>query len=407
MGQSASTPLQVGSHVLVAIINAQMEMAAALPDSEAIMHILANHGMELTAATSASIGVRDGNELYFPVNEGATAGWADRRFPLDSTLTGQCLLSGELTCVPDLETHSLSTSSTANAAGIRSTLIVPLRHRDQTVAALSLVAPEPDAFSDTDILVTQLLVGLAGSALVHAQAYGELSEAKDEAELARAESAEFASMIAHELGSPIAAIQHASEVLGLEPLSPQQKRAQGLIDLETKALRRLVGDLRAASAQERGSFDLHLEVVPLAALLNEARDFAVTAPGNHPVTLEPGPDVNILVDPGRIAQVLRNLITNAAKYTPPGTAISIRAREDNDRVWIEVSDDGPGIDPEDARFIFAKFVRGRQNAGTKVSGLGLGLYLSKLIVQAHGGTLTLESCPGEGATFAFSVQVVR
>ena len=400
--------MPVGAHVLVAILAAQMEMAAALPDSEAIMRIVARHGMELTAATGASIGVRDGDELYFPVNKGSTAGWENERYPLDSTLTGQCLVSGELASVPDLETLTLATSSRAGASSIRSILVVPLRHRDQTVAALSLVATEPDAFGDTDVLVTQLLVGLAGSALVHAQAYGDLRIAKEEAEQARVEAAEFGSMIAHELGSPIAAIQHASEVLGLESLSPQQTRAQSLIELETKALRRLVGDLRAASAEQRDSFDLHPEVVPLEALLNEARDFAVTAPGDRPITLESGPGVDVFVDPGRIAQVLRNLITNAAKYTPPGTAIAIRAtRVEEDRVWIEVIDGGPGINPDDAKFIFAKFRRGRHNAGTKVSGLGLGLYLSTLIVQAHGGKLTVESCPGEGATFAFSVQVAR
>ena len=402
---SVSVPMQASAHVLVAIITAQTEMAAALPDSDAVMRILARYAMELTGAAGASIAVRDGDELFFPVNEGFTADWENKRFPLASTLTGQCLLSGELFCAPDLDAIPLSTSGVARSASIRSFLAVPLRHRGQVIAALSLAAAAPFAFSDTDVLVAQLLVGLAGSALAHAQAYDELRVAMEDAEHARAESAEFAGMIAHELGSPIAAIQHASEVLSLGELSPQQERARALIELETKALRMLAGDLRAASVEERDSFDLHPRVVSLRELLSEARDFAVTAPGNHPVYLEPGPDVNILVDPGRIAQVLRNLITNAAKYTPPGTAIAIRARRDDHRVWVEVVDRGPGIDPEDAPFIFAKFGRGRHKAGSKVSGLGLGLYLSKRIVEAHGGKLIAESTPGEGATFAFSVQV--
>lgn len=398
--------MPASAQVLAEIISAQMEMTAALPDSDAIMHLLVQHGMDMTGASGASIGVRDGDDLFFPVTEGLSAGWGNVRYPLASTLTGQCLVSGELSCVPDLDGISRATPHLSGTVNIRSLLVVPLRHRDQTVAALSLAASEPDAFSETDILVTQLLAGLAGSALAHAQAYGELLDAKEQAEEASAEAAEFAGMIAHELGSPIAAIHHASEVLGLEHLSPQQTRARGLIELETKALRLLMGDLRAASAQERDSFDLHPEVVPLSDLLEEARDFAVTAPGDHPIRLEQWPVVNVLTDPGRIAQVLRNLITNAAKYTPPEAAITIRARQDKDRVWIEIIDGGPGIDPEDAPFIFAKFGRGRQQARTKVSGLGLGLYLSKRIVQAHGGTLIAESRPGEGATFAFSVQAV-
>jgi signal transduction histidine kinase len=307
--------------------------------------------------------------------------------------------------VPNLDGLSPVSSQAARDASIRSFLAVPLFHRGEVVAVLSMAAPEPFAFSDSEILVAQLLAGMAGSALAHARAFDELRVAMEDAEQSRAESAEFAGMIAHELGSPIAAVQHASEVLSLGTLSPQQERARSLIELEAKALRLLAGDLRAASSLERDSFDSHPRVVSLSSLLTEARDFALTAPGDHPVHLDPVPDVNIVVDPGRIAQVLRNLITNAAKYTPPGAPITIRAKREQDRVRIEVIDSGPGIDPADAPFIFAKFGRGKQKAGEKVSGLGLGLYLSKRIVKAHGGKLSAESQPGEGATFAFSVPV--
>lgn len=405
MTPSVSPPMQADARVLAEIVAAQVQMAAALPDSDAVMRLLARHVMALTEATGASIAVRDGDDLYFPVNEGFTTGWENTRYPVASTLTGHCMLTGELYSVPDLDVISPEISQVARGASIQSFLAVPLIHRGEVVAVLSLAASEPHAFSDSDTLVAQLLVGLAGSALAHAQAYAELHVAMEDAQQSRAESAEFAGMIAHELGSPIAAVQHASEVLGLETLSPQQERARSLIETEAKALRLLAGDLRAASAQQRDSFDLHPRVVSLGALLDEARDFALTAPGNHPVHLDPTPSANIVVDPGRIAQVLRNLITNAAKYTPPDAPITIRARQDNDRVRIEIVDSGPGIDPMDAPFIFAKFGRGRHTVGSEVSGLGLGLYLSKRIVEAHGGKLSAESRPGEGATFAFSVPV--
>jgi signal transduction histidine kinase len=361
--------------------------------------------MKLTAASGASVAVRDGDVLFFPVNEGFTSDWEKGRFPIADTLTGQCLLRGEQFSVPDLDDVPPSVSKVARAASIRSFLAVPLRHRGEIVAALSLAAPNPHAFNDNDVLVVQLLVGLAGSSLAHARAYDELRVAMEDARRARTESADFAGMIAHELGSPIAAIQHASEVLDMAPLSPQQQRARALIELETKALRLLAGDLRAASSQERESFDLHPRAVPLSDLLNEAGDFARTAPGDHPVLMEPAPCLNVLVDPGRIAQVLRNLITNAAKYTPPGASISIRSWRDEDQVWIAVADNGPGIHPADLPFIFAKFGRGRQTSAGPVSGLGLGLFLSRRIVEAHGGTLIAESTPGEGATFVFSVPV--
>jgi signal transduction histidine kinase len=121
--------------------------------------------------------------------------------------------------------------------------------------------------------------------------------------------------------------------------------------------------------------------------------------------VQAGTQLNILVDPGRIAQVLRNLVTNAAKYTPAGAPIEIRSWRDQARVWIEVVDKGPGIAPEDVELIFSKFGRARNKTDNKIPGLGLGLYLSKRIVEAHGGELIVKSTLGGGATFAFSVQV--
>ena len=167
----------------------------------------------------------------------------------------------------------------------------------------------------------------------------------------------------------------------------------------------LVGDLRAASALDREAFSLQLRVVTVDSLVVEAGDFAQTLDTTHPVHVQIGSELNILVDPGRIAQVLRNLVTNATKYTPPGAPIEIRSWRDHDKVWIAVIDKGPGIAPEEMELIFSKFGRARHRSDHKIPGLGLGLYLSKRIVEAHGGELTVKSTLGEGASFAFSVQV--
>jgi signal transduction histidine kinase len=130
--------------------------------------------------------------------------------------------------------------------------------------------------------------------------------------------------------------------------------------------------------------------------------------------VQAGSGLRIDVDPGRIAQVLRNLVTNAVKYTPPGTAIELRAWADPARqaeapageagwVWLAVVDAGPGIAPEDRELIFAKFGRARQTGEQAIPGLGLGLYLSQRIVAAHGGELVVSAPPSGGACFAFSV----
>jgi signal transduction histidine kinase len=145
----------------------------------------------------------------------------------------------------------------------------------------------------------------------------------------------------------------------------------------------------------------------LPTLLADAAATARTLPGNHPVSLQTDAHEHVLADPERIGQVLRNLLSNAAKYSPPNTPITLRTRSLPDQVWIEVVDQGAGIDPEEQEQIFAKFGRGSRPRCNGVAGLGLGLYLSRRIVQAHGGDLTVSSTPGQGSVFTFPLKVVR
>jgi signal transduction histidine kinase len=115
--------------------------------------------------------------------------------------------------------------------------------------------------------------------------------------------------------------------------------------------------------------------------------------------------MRVWCDPERISQVLHNLLDNAAKHTPPGTPIELRAHREGTRVRIEVADRGPGLSAEDVVLIFEKFGRGHQAVARQVSGMGLGLYLSRQIVRAHGSDLTVESSPGTGTVFAFQLEV--
>jgi two-component system NtrC family sensor kinase len=161
-------PVSPSAQVLTSIITAQAEMTAALPDTDAIMRLVTRHAMELTGATGASIGVRDGDEVYMPVNMGFTSSWEGARFPIASTLTGQCLLTGEEIYVPDLDVIAPESSAVARLADIRTFLAVPLRHEARVVATLSVASPEPNAFGENEILIVKLLSRLAGSKLAHA-----------------------------------------------------------------------------------------------------------------------------------------------------------------------------------------------------------------------------------------------
>jgi signal transduction histidine kinase len=110
-------------------------------------------------------------------------------------------------------------------------------------------------------------------------------------------------------------------------------------------------------------------------------------------------------DPERISQVLRNLLQNAAKHTPPGTSVELRAHREGRQVRIEVADNGPGFAPEYVELIFEKFARGPSAAAQQTSGAGLGLYVSRQILRSHGSDLTVDSTLGKGTVFAFDLKV--
>jgi PAS domain S-box-containing protein len=217
--------------------------------------------------------------------------------------------------------------------------------------------------------------------------------------------ADFTAMVAHELRSRIAAVRRCADLLATEPLSPGQEEALATIQAEAVSLRVLLADAQAAATVERDDFTVAPRRVPVDTLLADATAFARTLPGDHPLLTELDAGGTVLADPDRIGQVLRNLLSNAAKYSPPGVPIALRATQRGERIRIEVADRGFGIHPDDLSRIFEKFGRGIDESLRNIPGVGLGLYLSRRIVQAHGSDLTVASSPGQGATFGFELKV--
>jgi len=224
--------------------------------------------------------------------------------------------------------------------------------------------------------------------------------------------ADFTAMVAHELGYPLSAIRRLTEMLFRDGLDPGHRdRTLATILKETDALDTLVADVQATADVERDDFEAELRPVRLGALIDDALMFTEAHPADLPLeTVLEGVEAHarVLADRDRIGQVLRNLLSNAAKYSPNGSGISLRAAPSgNGRIRIEVADRGPGIRPDDLERIFEKFGRGQNGGNGNVSGAGLGLYLSRRIARAHGSDLTVCSRPGAGSVFAFELEGVR
>jgi signal transduction histidine kinase len=170
----------------------------------------------------------------------------------------------------------------------------------------------------------------------------------------------------------------------LEPT--EQAEILAKIQAETERLSTLIADVKSAAAVERDDFAIRPRETSTRELLDDAARFAGTLPGDHPLLVGGGTEERVWAGPYRIGQVLRNLLSNAAKYSPDGAPIELRVAPADlpGRVRIEVADRGYGVDADEAQRIFEKFGRGR--SGRQAYGVGLGLYLSRRIVKPTAAT---------------------
>jgi two-component system sensor histidine kinase BaeS len=208
--------------------------------------------------------------------------------------------------------------------------------------------------------------------------------------------------VTHELRSPLTVIQGHVEGMIDGVYTADQARLNFILE-ETHLLSRLVEDLRTLSLAESGALQLKAEPTDLGLLVRETAAAFESQADMSGVRLQaalPEEIPVIRLDPARIREVLANLIVNAVRYTPRGG--SVRLRVDNGGtgagVRVSVSDDGPGIPPEDLRHVFERFYKSSDSGG-----MGLGLSIAKYLVEAHGGGIEAESSSGSGTTISFTL----
>ena len=217
----------------------------------------------------------------------------------------------------------------------------------------------------------------------------------------------FISEASHELNTPLTPLRIHVEALGERPdVTPQQREHLVVIERNVLRLANLVKDMLEASRLETGRFELDVEDVPVVTIVNDSIQALAETAVNAGVTLEAGVVTRLLahVDRNRVSQVLFNLLNNAISFTPKGGRVTVSAALEEDQVVVRVTDTGLGLSAEQIGQLFQPFSRPHEGLGSAAKGTGLGLFISKGIVEQHGGRIWVDSQgPGTGATFCFSL----
>ena len=237
-----------------------------------------------------------------------------------------------------------------------------------------------------------------------------LMRAKEEAERASKFKDQFLSTMSHELRTPLNAVLGFSDLLADErygPLNDRQQRYVAHIHTGGKHLLELISDILDLSKIEAGRMELSREDVTVASAFGEVISalFPLAEKKSQALLQEVEPHLHVRADALRFKQVLMNLAGNAIKFTAEGGRIELAARQVEDQVRVEVRDNGPGIPPEQQQRIFEAFFR-LTETGSATEGTGLGLAITSRLVELHGGKLGIESQPGEGACFYFSLPLI-
>jgi len=295
----------------------------------------------------------------------------------------------------------------AQAIGLRAYFIVPLVARGRTLGALAALQAESDRqFSEDDCALLIELAQRAALALDNARLYADAQTARSQSETANRVKDEFLAMLGHELRNPLAPIVTALQLMarrGGEEFAMERR----IIERQVAHLLRLVDDLLDVSRIARGKIQLSVELIEMQSVIEHALELThpVLERRAHPVKVTvPSEPVCVKGDAVRLAQVVANLLNNAAKFTPGDARITLTLSASDGCAVIVVEDSGAGISPELLPRVFDLFTQGEQGMDRHAGGLGLGLAIVKTLVHLHGGTVSADS-EGLGCGAKFTVRL--
>ncbi len=364
---------------------------------------------------------KDETELRLQACRGLTeeAVRALERRNLSEGLSGRIFQSGERLVFEDFQNDMLSVRSRNRvlALGYASAAGFPIKANDKAIGVLHLANKTKRQFAADELQHIESIAQEIGVAAQNARLFtevnqktAELQQINDELEEANRAKSEFISAMSHELRTPLNVIMGNAELTGegfFGDITPEQKKAMTQIHHHSRFLLKLVNDVLALSRLDAKKMSMEPAAVDIEEIINHAQTHVeqLNRLQRLQVNWDIEPDLpQIVTDVTKLEEILQNLIGNAFKFTPQGRIeVRVRNRADSGRIEFTVADTGIGIEPQDMDRIFGAFEQIREAHTGEYNGVGLGLNIVKKYLELMKGDIHVESHPGEGSKFIFSL----
>ncbi len=356
------------------------------------------------------VSIVDADRIWFKARFGLDIDEIDR----DPGLCASAILQDDPWIVEDARTdpRTLTNPLVASDFGLQFYLGIPLRtHDGHNLGTLCVLDFEPRAATASEVRnltdLASVVVDELELRLASARAIALEAESRVQAESLNTLKSQLVGMVAHDVRNPLASIIMLADHLHTNvPEEPSENREfLDEIQGQAKHLLELVEGLLDLTKIESGAISLDVELIDVRAFLVDAVRFPARLAQSKgtTITLEEVPAGSVTADPKRLRQVVDNLISNAVKFSPPGSAIVVRGLLGDSSWQIEVEDQGPGISTSDREKLFAPFAKLSARPTGNESSSGLGLAICKRLVEAHGGEIGVCQSTGEGSVFWFSI----